>query len=235
MNSYNEAESLSRGISINMPGLMKDVYAWMAIALVITGFTAYNVSSSPFLLSLILGSRFSMWGLLIATVALVWHLSGSVGRMSLKTVTASFLIYSILNGLMMASIFVVYTMASIGSVFLITSGTFGIMSVYGTVTKADLSRMGSLCLTGLFGLILATVVNFFFDNSMLELLLSYAGILIFVGLTAADTQKIRRIAETHDTGATDAGQKIAIMGALTLYLDFINLFLYMLRIFGDRK
>ena len=211
MNSYNEAESLSRGISINMPGLMKDVYAWMAIALVITGFTAYNVSSSPFLLSLILGSRFSMWGLLIATVALVWHLSGSVGRMSLKTVTASFLIYSILNGLMMASIFVVYTMASIGSVFLITAGTFGIMSVYGTVTKAD------------------------FDNSMLELLLSYAGILIFVGLTAADTQKIRRIAETHDTGATDAGQKIAIMGALTLYLDFINLFLYMLRIFGDRK
>lgn len=104
MNSYNEAESLSRGIAINMPGLMKDVYAWMAIALVITGFTAYNVSSSPFLLSLILGSRFSMWGLLIATVALVWHLSGSVGRMSLKTVTASFLIYSILNGLMMASI-----------------------------------------------------------------------------------------------------------------------------------
>lgn len=235
MNSYNEAESLSRGISINMPGLMKDVYAWMAIALVITGFTAYNVSSSPFLLSLILGSRFSTWGLLIATVALVWHLSGSVGRMSLKTVTASFLIYSILNGLMMASIFVVYTMDSIGSVFLITAGTFGIMSVYGTVTKADLSRMGSLCLTGLFGLILATVVNFFFDNSMLELLLSYAGILIFVGLTAADTQKIRRIAETHDTGATDAGQKIAIMGALTLYLDFINLFLYMLRIFGDRK
>lgn len=235
MNSYDDANVMSRGLSINMPGLMKDVYAWMAIALLITGFTAYNVAQSPVLMSLLLGSRLSMWMLLIATVALVWHLSSSVSRMSLRAATTVFIVYSILNGLTMASVFIVYTMTSIASVFFVTAGTFAVMSVYGTLTKTDLSRMGNLCLMGLFGLILATVVNFFFDNSMLELLISYAGILIFTGLTAYDTQQIRRIAETHDTGATDAGQKIAIIGALSLYLDFINLFLYLLRIAGDRK
>ena len=235
MNSYDDANVMSRGLSINMPGLMKDVYAWMAIARLITGFTAYNVAQSPFLMSLLLGSRLSMWMLLIATVALVWHLSSSVSRMSLRAATTVFIVYSILNGLTMASVFIVYTMTSIASVFFVTAGTFAVMSVYGTLTKTDLSRMGNLCLMGLFGLILATVVNFFFDNSMLELLISYAGILIFTGLTAYDTQQIRRIAETHDTGATDAGQKIAIIGALSLYLDFINLFLYLLRIAGDRK
>jgi hypothetical protein BACCOPRO_03595 len=235
MNSYDDANVMNRGLSINMPGLMKDVYAWMAIALLITGFTAYNVAQSPFLMSLLLGSRLSMWMLLIATVALVWHLSSSVSRMSLRAATTVFIVYSILNGLTMASVFIVYTMTSIASVFFVTAGTFAVMSVYGTLTKTDLSRMGNFCLMGLFGLILATVVNFFFDNSMLELLISYAGILIFTGLTAYDTQQIRRIAETHDTSATDAGQKIAIIGALSLYLDFINLFLYLLRIAGDRK
>ncbi len=235
MNAYDDARSLDRGLSINMPGLMKDVYAWMAIALLITGATAYNAAQSPYLLGLLLESRLSMWALLIATVALVWHLSASVARMSLKKAAAVFIIYSILNGLTMASVFVVYTMTSIASTFFVTAGTFAVMSVYGTMTKTDLSRVGNLCLMGLFGLILATIVNFFFDNSFFELLISYAGILIFTGLTAYDTQQIRRIAETHDTGATDAGQKIALIGALSLYLDFINLFLYLLRIAGDRK
>lgn len=235
MNAYNDELAVSRGLSINMPGLMKDVYAWMAIALLITGATAYLTANTPFLLALVLGTKFAMWGLLIATVALVWHLSSAVSRLSLKAVTTMFIAYSVLNGLTMASVFVVYTMTSIASVFLVTAGTFGVMSVYGYVTKADLSRLGNLCLMALFGLIIATVVNFFFDNSFLELVLSYVGILIFVGLTAYDTQKIKQIAMSHDTSATDDGQKIAIMGALSLYLDFINLFLYMLRIFGDRK
>ena len=235
MNAYDDARSLDRGLSINMPGLMKDVYAWMAIALLITGATAYNAAQSPYLLGLLLGSRLSMWALLIATVALVWHLSASVARMSLKKAATVFIIYSILNGLTMASVFVVYTMTSIASTFFVTAGTFAVMSVYGMMTKTDLSRVGNLCLMGLFGLILTTIVNFFFDNSFFELLISYAGILIFTGLTAYDTQQIRRIAETHDTGATDAGQKIALIGALSLYLDFINLFLYLLRIAGDRK
>lgn len=226
---------MSRGLSINMPGLMKDVYAWMAIALLITGATAYLTANTPILLGLVLGTKFAMWGLLIATFALVWHLSSALPRMSLKTATAMFIIYSVLNGLTMAAVFVVYTMTSIASVFLVTAGTFGVMSIYGYVTKTDLSRIGNICLMALFGVIIATVVNFFFENSFLELALSYVGILIFVGLTAYDTQKIKEIAMTHDMGATDEGQKMAIMGALALYLDFINLFLYMLRIFGDRK
>lgn len=234
MNSYNEY-TLSRPLSINMPGLMKDVYAWMAIALLITGATAWLTAHTPFLLSIFVGSSFGMWGLLIATVALVWHLSSAVSRLSLKAVTAMYLVYSVLNGLTMAAIFIVYTYSSIASVFLITAGTFGVMSLYGAVTKTDLSRVGNLCLMALFGLILATVVNLFFDNTLLQTVLSYAGVLIFVGLTAYDTQQIYRIALSHDTGATDAGQKIAIMGALSLYLDFINLFIYMLRLFGERK
>ena len=221
--------------SINMPGLMRDVYAWMAIALVITGFTAYTVAGSPLLLGLVFSSKFCMWGLVLATIALVWHLSAAVGRMSLKKVAAMFLVYSVLNGITMASIFVVYTMTSIASVFFITAGTFGVMSVYGYVTKADLSKMGNICLMALFGLIVATIVNLFMDNTLLQTIIAYAGILIFVGLTAYDTKRIRELAYTYNARATDEGQKLAIMGALTLYLDFINLFLYMLRIFGDRK
>lgn len=128
-----------------------------------------------------------------------------------------------------------YTLSSIGGVFFMTAGTFGIMSVYGYVTKADLSKLGNMCLMGLFGIILATVVGFFFDSTLLQMLISYAGILIFTGLTIYDTQSIKRLALTYHSRATDEGQKIAIMGALTLYLDFINIFIYLLRLFGDRK
>ena len=235
MNAYNSEMTYERGLSINMPGLMRDVYAWMAIALLVTGATAWIVADSPLLLGLIFASKFGTWGLLIATIALVWHLSAAVTRLSLKAATAMFLIYSVLNGLTMSAIFIIYTFSSISAVFLTTAGTFAVMSVYGYMTKTDLSRVGSLCLMALFGVIIATVVNLFLENTMLQMILSYAGILIFVGLTAYDTARIREIAMTHDTSATDDGQKIAIMGALTLYLDFINLFLYMLRIFGDRK
>ncbi len=235
MNAYNSEMTYERGLSINMPGLMRDVYAWMAIALLVTGATAWIVADSPLLLGLIFASKFGTWGLLIATIALVWHLSAAVTRLSLKAATAMFLIYSVLNGLTMSAIFILYTFSSISAVFLTTAGTFAVMSVYGYMTKTDLSRVGSLCLMALFGVIIATVVNLFLENTMLQTILSYAGILIFVGLTAYDTARIREIAMTHDTSATDDGQKIAIMGALTLYLDFINLFLYMLRIFGDRK
>ncbi len=236
MNSFNEmAWEKERTFSINMPGLMKDIYVWVAIALAITGVTAYTVSISPVLLSLLFAGKFTMWALLIATVALVWHLSSAVSRLSLKAVTAMFLIYSVLNGLTMASIFIVYTMTSIASVFFVTAGTFALMSAYGYLTKADLSKLGNLCLMGLFGLILATLVNMFFANSFLEMILSYAGILIFVGLTAYDTKRIREIAYANNTGATENGAKLAIMCALTLYLDFINLFIYMLRIFGEKK
>ena len=236
MNSWNEMTwEKENTFSINMPGLMKDIYLWVAIALSITGFTAYTVSGSQTLLSLLFAGKFTMWALLIATVALVWHLSSAVSRLSLKAVTAMFIIYSVLNGLTMASIFLVYTMTSIASVFFVTAGTFAVMSAYGYLTKADLSKVGNLCLMGLFGVIIATVVNMFFANSFLEMLLAYAGVLIFVGLTAYDTHRIREIAYANNTGTTENGGKLAIMCALTLYLDFINLFIYMLRIFGEKK
>lgn len=237
MNSYNNdmAWEREKSLSINMPGLMKDIYLWVAIALAITGFTAYTVAGSPMLLSLVFAGKFTMWALLIATVALVWHLSSAVARMSLKKAAAMYIIYAVLNGAMMASIFLVYTMTSIASVFFITAGTFAVMSAYGYLTKTDLSKMGNLCLMGLFGLIIATVVNLFLDNSFLEMILAYAGILIFVGLTAYDTKRIREIAFANNTNTTDEGVKLAILCALTLYLDFINLFIYMLRIFGEKK
>ena len=224
-----------KSLSINMPGLMRDVYAWMAIALVVTGFSAWFVSESPTISGLFLGSRMGTITLIIATFALVWRLSSAMGRMSLKSAAAMFLVYSVLNGITFSAIFLTYTLSSIGGVFFMTAGTFGIMSAYGYVTKADLSKMGNMCLMGLFGIILATVLGFFFDSTFLQLLISYAGILVFTGLTIYDTQSIKRLALTYHSRATDEGQKIAIMGALTLYLDFINIFIYLLRLFGEKK
>lgn len=224
-----------KSLSINMPGLMRDVYAWMAIALVVTGFSAWFVSESPTVSGLFLGSRMGTITLIIATFALVWRLSSAMGRMSLKSAAAMFLVYSVLNGITFSAIFLTYTLSSIGGVFFMTAGTFGIMSAYGYVTKADLSKMGNMCLMGLFGIILATVLGFFFDSTFLQLLISYAGILVFTGLTIYDTQSIKRLALTYHSRATDEGQKVAILGALTLYLDFINIFIYLLHLFGDRK
>mgnify|MGYP002711337667 FL=1 len=222
-------------LSINMPGLMKDVYAWMAIALVVTGFSAWFVSDSPTLSGLFLGSRMGTITLIIATFALVWRLSSAMGKMSLKAAAAMFLVYSVLNGITFSAIFLTYTLSSIGGVFFMTAGTFGIMSAYGYVTKADLSKMGNMCLMGLVGVLLATVMGFFFDSTLLQMVISYAGILVFTGLTIYDTQSIKRLALTYHSRATDEGQKVAILGALTLYLDFINIFIYLLRLFGDRK
>ena len=198
-----------KSISINMPGLMKDVYAWMAIALVVTGFSAWFVADNALLRGLFMGSRTGTLVLIVATFALVWRLSSAMGKMSLKTAAAMFLVYSVLNGITLSAVFLTYTLSSIGGVFFMTAGTFGI--------------------------ILATVVGFFFDSTLLQMLISYAGILIFTGLTIYDTQSIKRLALTYHSPATDEGQKIAIMGALTLYLDFINIFIYLLRLFGEKK
>lgn len=167
-----------KSISINMPGLMKDVYAWMAIALVVTGFSAWFVSDNALLRGLFMGSRTGTLVLVLATFALVWRLSSAMGKMSLKTAAVMFLVYSVLNGITLSAVFLTYTLSSIGGVFFMTAGTFGIMSVYGYVTKADLSKMGNMCLMGLFGIILATVVGFFFDSTLLQMLISYAGILV---------------------------------------------------------
>ena len=146
-----------------------------------------------------------------------------------------FIIYSILNGATLASIFLVYTMSSIASTFFVAAGTFGVMALYGYVTKSDLTRIGNICLMALIGLIIATLVSMFWQNSMLQMIITYVGVILFVGLTAYDSQKIKRLLTADGIEVTEETQKIALLGALTLYLDFINLFLYLLRLLGDRK
>ena len=213
---------------------MAQVYGWMSIALLITAVVSIYTASSDTMLSIIFGNRLVLYGLLISEVLMVLGLSAMINRMTAITATTLFIVYSALNGLTMACIFLIYTGTSIASTFFITALTFGAMSVYGYFTKTDLTKMGSLLMMGLIGLIIASVVNLFLHNELVSWITSFLGVLIFTGLTAYDTQKIK---EMNAVGNTDAesDRKGAIMGALRLYLDFVNLFLYLLRFFGGRK
>ncbi len=213
---------------------MTKVYGWMSLALLVTGLVAVYVASNPNLVAVIFGSKFVFFGLIIGELFLVGYLSAAVHKMSAATATAVFIGYSALNGLTMAFVFLVYTAESIGSTFFITGATFAIMSVYGYITKKDLTAIGSLLMMALIGLVIATVVNMFFQNEMLYWITTYAGILIFTGLIAYDTQKIKEMNIIGNEG-TEEDRKEAVMGALSLYLDFINLFLLLLRVFGRTK
>lgn len=213
-------------------GIMQQVYAWMTAGLLSTGAVAYFVANSPALINLIFGTPL-FFVLMIAEVGLVWFLSARIGRMAASTATGLFLGYSLLNGLTMAAIFLAYTDASIASTFFITGGTFGVMSLIGYTTKRDLSTMGNILFMALIGFIIASIVNIFLQSEAFYWLLTYLGIGIFVGLTAWDTQKIKRLSMGVNN-ETDA-HRVAILGALILYLDFINLFLLLLRIFGRRR
>ena len=215
--------------------LMRNVYSWMTLALVITGFVSLYMAKSQTLLSMIMQNSMLLWILLIAEIGLVIFLSARIHRISFTTATLLFIAYSILNGVTMAFIFLIYTMTSIATTFFVTAGTFGVMALYGYVTKKDLSRIGNICIMALIGLIIATVVNIFLKNTMMDLIISGIGILLFVGLTAYDSQKIKQLLTADDIEVNESTQKIALLGALTLYLDFINLFIYLLRILGDRK
>lgn len=207
----------------------------MALALTITGFTAYGVSTSPAILQAIATNSVLFWGIIIGEVALVLWISAGINRLSLTSATLLFVVYSVLNGVTMSFIFLVYTMTSVASVFFITAGTFAVMAFIGYTTKKDLTSIGRLALMALIGIIIATIVNIFFTKSgTFDLILSYLGVAVFVGLTAYDSQKIKRMLMMQEDGGEQA-QKVALLGALSLYLDFINLFLYLLRIFGDRK
>ncbi|MEZ0485091.1 Bax inhibitor-1/YccA family protein [Fibrella aquatica] len=239
MNNQNQPRVQSRYITPEdvereQAAFMTQVYGWMSVALLLTAVVSIYTASSETLLGLIFGNRFVFYGLLIVQVLMVIGLSSMINRMTALTVTAVFIAYSALNGLTMASIFLIYTGSSIASTFFITSLTFGAMSVYGYFTKTDLTRMGSLLMMALIGLIIASVVNLFLQNEAVSWITSFLGVLIFTGLTAYDTQKIK---EQYAVGTTDAesDRKGAIMGALRLYLDFVNLFLYLLRFFGGRK
>lgn len=218
-------------LSLAFPALMRKVYVWMMLALVITGITAYGVATSPALLTALYSSKGIMFALIIAELALVIGVTAAINKLSLSTATFLFVLYSILNGAMLSSIFVLYSPTIITKVFLITAGTFGAMAVYGYFTKKDLSSIGRILFMALIGIIIATLVNFFTKSAAFDLIISYIGVAIFVGLTAWDSQKIKlMLAQCEEMN--ESTQKLALMGALTLYLDFINLFLYLLRIFG---
>lgn len=221
-------------VSEAFPVLMRKVYVWMTLALVITGLTAYGVASSPAVLKMLYSNPAVFWILIIAELALVFGVTAAINRISLTTATLMFVLYSVLNGAMLSSIFLVYTASSIATVFFITAGTFGAMALVGYTTKTDLSSMGKILFMALIGLIIATIVNLFIKSSGLNLILSYVGVLIFVGLTAWDSQKIKNMM-LQAPDASEGMQKMALLGALTLYLDFINLFIYLLRIFGRRN
>ncbi|MDD4990608.1 MAG: Bax inhibitor-1/YccA family protein [Paludibacter sp.] len=210
------------------------VYGWMSMALIITGLVAYRTATSPEIINFIFGERFVFYGLLILELVLVGVLVGAIQKMSAMTATIVFVLYSILNGVTLSAIFFVFTADSISNVFFITAGTFAAMSAYGYFTKKDLTKLGSILIMALMGLIIASVVNIFLNSEMLYWISSYAGVLIFVGLIAYDTQKLKKLNVIGNEG-TDEDKKEAIIGALTLYLDFINLFLYLLRIFGKRR
>lgn len=232
-----DTESLQGGdfaMSTAFSALMRKVFIWMALALVITGVTAYGVATTPSLIMTILGNKAIFWGLIIAELALVFAVSGAINRLSLATATLLFVLYSVVNGATLSVIFLAYSMPAIIQTFFITAGTFGVMALVGYTTKTDLTSLGKLLFMALIGLVIATVVNMFVGSTGFDYILSYVGVLIFVGLTAYDTQKIKQMCMQ----APDAGehmQKLALLGALSLYLDFINLFLYLLRIFGNNK
>ena len=221
-------------MSTAFPALMRKVFVWMTLALAITGLTAYGVATSPTILSLIFSSKVTFFGLIIAEFALVFAISGAINRLSLSTATMLFILYSVISGATLSSIFFAFSVATISKVFFITAGTFGAMALVGYTTKTDLTSMGKLLFMALLGIIIASVVNMFVASSGLDLILSYVGVLVFVGLTAYDTQKIKQMCQAAPD-ASESTQKLALIGALSLYLDFINLFLYLLRIFGNNR
>lgn len=230
----NEKESRRWESSTTLPVLMRKVYTWMTLALVITGVTAWGVAHSPAILQMIMTNKILFLCLLFGELALVWGVSAAINRLSLTTATLLFVLYSVLNGVTMSFIFLAYTYESVASVFLITAGTFAAMAFFGYFTKTDLSSIGRILFMALIGLIIATIVNIFLKSSGFGMILNYLGVLIFVGLTAWDTQKIKNmLSMAEDTGET--AQKVALMGALSLYLDFINLFIHLLRIMGNSR
>lgn len=214
--------------------LMRSVYLWMVFALVITGLTAAYVANSPAYISALVNNPMLFYGVIIAELAIVFILSGRIHKMSFLTASLMFIFYSLLTGVSLSTIFLAYTESSIATTFLITAGTFGTMSLVGFVTKKDLSKLGGILFMALIGLIIATVVNIFLVSDTLSWIINYVGVLIFVGLTAYDTQKIKQMMREYGTDINEQTQKMALMGSLSLYLDFINMFLYLLRIFGNR-
>lgn len=231
---YRMIEEKEGIVSLAFPALMRKVYVWMTLALVITGLTAFGIASNPGIAYTIVTNQLLFWGLIIAEFGLVLAISGAINRLSATAATLLFVLYSIVNGATLSIIFMAYTMTSIASVFFITAGLFAVMAIIGYTTRTDLTSIGKILFMALIGIILATIVNIFLGSSMLNMIVSYVGVVVFTGLTAYDSQKIKNMLYDADS-ADESMQKMALLGSLTLYLDFINLFLMLLRIFGNNR
>ena len=228
--SYQQAWG-GQSLSAHVSSVMRSVYVKMTLALVVTAFVSLFCAGSTSYLRFMISNSWFYWVLAIAEFGIVFGVSAGINKLSSATAALLFYVFAIINGMLLAPVFLVYTGASIAKTFFITAGTFGAMSVYGYFTDRDLSRMGSILFMALIGLIIASIVNIFAASSTLDWIISGLGVLIFVGLTAWDTQQIKSMAQQMP--AASAG-RLATLGALNLYLDFINLFLYLLRFFGDR-
>jgi len=209
------------------------VYGWMTVALLLSGAAAWFTASSETLLRLLFGNGFGFMILAVAEIALVWWLSASIRKISSGAAVAAFLVYSLINGVTLASVFLVYTGDSLVSVFGITALMFGVMSVFGLFTKSDLNSAGRYLMMALVGILIASLVNFLLRSSRLDWIISVVSVVVFTGLAAYDSQKIARAAVYAD--GSEVFHKAAVIGALELYLDFINIFLSLLRLFGKRK
>ncbi|MEM5788756.1 MAG: Bax inhibitor-1/YccA family protein [Syntrophobacteraceae bacterium] len=221
-------------VAVAQSDFIRKVFNWMGLGLAVTALSSLYTASSPALLQLVFGNSIVLILLIVAELGLVMALSAAINRIQSSTALLMFFAYSLLNGVTLAAIFLVYTRASIASTFFVTAGTFGAMSLYGYTTKRDLTSWGSFLFMGLIGVIIASLVNFFLQSPMIYWLITYAGIIVFVGLTAYDTQQIKQMAHAGFSGSEDE-RRGAIIGALKLYLDFINLFLLLLRVFGRRN
>jgi FtsH-binding integral membrane protein len=236
MDRYSRPNLIIERANSGVQTYLAQVYGWMTCGLLLTAFVAWYASRSEAIVTLLFSSgHIAFLGLCVVELGLVFLLSRAINNMSGSVATGMFMLYSALNGLTLSFIFLRYTNSSIASTFAVTAGTFGIMSLYGYTTKRDLSRMGSLLFMAVIGLVLASLVNMFLKSAPLTWVITYAGVLIFVGLTAYDTQKLKEFGAQISSNDSDSFRKYSIMGALDLYLDFINLFLYLLRILGDRR
>lgn len=229
--SYVRSTSAPRTFSFS--SVLTRVYVWMAAALALTAGTAFLTANSPALLQMLYGNPIAIWIFFAAELILVISLSTAINRMSPAVATTMFLVYAAVNGFTLSSIFFVYSLGTITQAFAASSLTFCAMSLVGATTKRDLSGLGGILIMALIGLIIASVINIFWANSTMDAIITYAGVFIFVGLTAYDTQKIKQMSAAVEYSSDAAmPRRYAILGALTLYLDFINLFLYILRLFG---
>ena len=228
MEQYSSTQTQA-GVMIS--SLFKSLYMQMAAALTLTGLTAYFLSQSAAFISYLMTNPSLLWICMFAELGVVLLLSARVMRMSMSSATLLFILYSVLTGVTFSTIFLAFDLGTIATTFFVTAGTFFAMSLIGYVTNMDLSKIGNVLYMMLIGLLIATIVNIFVASTTLYWIITYAGVIIFVGLIAWDTQKLKQIFYEYDSN-DENGQKLALLGALTLYLDFINLFLFLLRIFG---